>query len=177
MLTGGRNGCGIFGGRWSWTFGDITKLAVDAIVNTANRSLLGGGGVDGAIHRAAGPGLLAECRALGACDTGDVKITGGYRLPAAHLIHTDGPVWPGGNADEDHLLARCHRQSLEVAVKSNLRTIAFPTISTGVYGFPVEQAARVAVREVASCLSVSPRIEEVTFCCLSEDSAEAHRKT
>ena len=125
---------------------------------------------------AAGPGLLDECRALGGCDTGHAKITSGYRLPAAHVIHTVGPVWSGDNADEDHLLAQCYRQSLEVAVKSNLWTIAFPTISTGVYGFPVERAARVAVREVASCLSVSPRIEEVTFCSFSEDSAEAHRK-
>ncbi len=155
--------------------GDITKLAVDAIVNAANRSLLGGGGVDGAIHAAAGPCLLAECRALNGCDTGDAKITRGYRLPAAHVIHTVGPVWSGGNADEDRLLASCYRRALEVTVENGLRTIAFPAISTGVYGFPVERAARIAVRTVASFLNVSPGILEVTFCCFSEEAAAAHR--
>ncbi|MDE0126010.1 MAG: O-acetyl-ADP-ribose deacetylase [Bryobacterales bacterium] len=155
--------------------GDITKLAVDAIVNAANRSLLGGGGVDGAIHSAAGPGLLDECRTLGGCETGDAKITRGYGLPAAHVIHTVGPIWSGGDADEDRLLARCYRRSLEVAVENDLRSVAFPAISTGVYGFPVERAARIAVRTVASFLSASPGITEVTFCCFSEQSAEAHQ--
>ena len=155
--------------------GDITKLAVDAIVNAANRSLLGGGGVDGAIHRAAGPGLLDECRTLGGCDTGDAKITGGYYLPADHVIHVVGPIWSGGDADEDRLLARCYRRSLEVAAENELGTIAFPAISTGVYGFPVERAAHIAVRTVASFLGASPSIVEVIFCCFSEESAEAHR--
>ena len=131
--------------------------------------------MDGAIHAAAGPGLLEECRALNGCDTGDAKITRGYRLPAAHVIHTVGPVWSGGNADEDRLLVRCYRRSLEVAAGNNLRTIAFPAISTGVYGFPVDRAAHIAVRTVSSFLSASPGIAEVIFCCFSEASAEAHR--
>lgn len=163
------------GKRMIVVVGDITRLAVDAIVNAANRSLLGGGGVDGAIHAAAGPSLLAECRTLNGCDTGDAKITRGYRLPAAHVIHTVGPIWSGGNADEDRLLASCYRRALEVAVENGLRTVAFPAISTGVYGFPVERAARIAVGTVASFLRDSPRIAEVTFCCFSEEAPEAHR--
>ncbi|MCG7505754.1 O-acetyl-ADP-ribose deacetylase [Mesorhizobium retamae] len=154
--------------------GDITKLAVDAIVNAANTSLLGGGGVDGAIHRAAGPELVQECRTLNGCRVGEAKITAGYRLPARHVIHTVGPVWQGGGKGEPALLASCYRRSLELAVTNDCRTVAFPAISTGVYRYPKFEAARVAVGTVASFLDEDSTLSDVVFACFDEETAALH---
>jgi len=155
--------------------GDITRLEVAAIVNAANETLLGGGGVDGAVHAAAGPELLEECRKLGGCPTGEARITRGYALPARHVIHTVGPVWRGGGEDEDALLAGCYRCSLVLAWKNGLATLAFPAISTGVYRFPPFRAAEIAVATAAQFLADDTVLEKVIFCCFGEASADAHR--
>ena len=155
---------------------DITTLGVDAIVNAANSSLLGGGGVDGAIHDAAGPELLAECRTLNGCETGDAKITKGYLLPARHVIHAVGPVWYGGTRNEDALLASCYRRSIELCRLHGLASLAFPAISTGVFRFPADRAARIAVETTIDALASSPHLTRVVFCCFSASSGELHQE-
>lgn len=157
--------------------GDITRQAVEAIVNAANSSLLGGGGVDGAIHRAAGPELLKECRGLNGCATGEAKITRGYQLPAKYVIHTVGPVWQGGAKAEDDLLASCYRHCFTLAISKRIRTIAFPSISTGVYRFPLERAARIAVRETLSTLSLNADLRKVVLVCFDRKTYDCYRQT
>ena len=156
--------------------GDITWVRADAIVNAANRTLLGGGGVDGAIHRAAGPELLAECRTLNGCETGQAKLTKGYKLPAKYVIHTPGPIWKGGDNGEKELLASSYRSCLELAVEHGCKTVAFPSISTGVYRFPLELAAPIAVKTVRDFLADHPQIEQVTFVCFSQQVKDAYDK-
>lgn len=161
-------------GRFKIVQGDITTVGVDAIVNAANTTLLGGGGVDGAIHRAAGPELLKECKTLGGCATGQAKLTRGYRLPAGFVIHTVGPVWKGGGYEEDQLLASCYRESLSLAVQNGIKSIAFPSISTGAYRFPLARAARIAVNEIIKFLGRASSIEEVQMVCFDSASYQAY---
>jgi len=155
---------------------DITSLVVDAIVNAANKSLLGGGGVDGAIHRVAGSELVAECRTLNGCETGEAKITKGYKLPAKHIIHTVGPVWRGGGNNEPQLLANCYTNSLYLAINNNCKTIAFPNISTGIYGFPKNEAAEIAIKEVKKFLISNESIEKILFVCFDDENYEIYEK-
>lgn len=162
--------------RFELIRGDITNLNVDAIVNAANTSLLGGGGVDGAIHKAAGPELLAECKKLNGCETGNAKITGGYHLKAKHIIHTVGPVWYGGHRDEHALLASCYQKSLALAKEHKIKTIAFPGISTGAYGFPADQAAMIAINETTKFLTKNKYPEKVMFVAFGNDNYETYRK-
>ena len=164
----------IGGARLEVIGADITTLRVDAIVNAANSTLLGGGGVDGAIHDAAGPELFDECKTLGGCATGDAKITRGYRLPARHVIHAVGPIWYGGNRGEEEQLASCYRRSIELCRANNLASIAFPAISTGAFRFPAERAAEIAVSTTVNALAAAPSVDRVIFCCFSRDSATLH---
>ena len=161
--------------RLSLLEGDITKISVDAIVNAANTSLLGGGGVDGAIHRAAGPELLAECRTLGGCPTGEARITAGYRLPAKYVIHTVGPIWGGGNRGEPEILARCYRNALALGTKHQVRKIAFPAISCGIYGYPIQDACQIAVRETMAYLATNALPESVIFVCFGRQIYDAYQ--
>jgi O-acetyl-ADP-ribose deacetylase len=163
-------------GRIEILRGDITKLEVDAIVNAANTTLLGGGGVDGAIHRAAGPELFAECRTLGDCRSGEAKMTRGYRLPARFVIHTVGPIWQGGKHDEAQILADCYRNSLQLAVENEVKTIAFPAISCGAYGYPIEEAAHIAFKTTRDFLAINDEIDKVTFVVWREDVYQAYRQ-
>ena len=156
--------------------GDITRLRIDAIVNAANTSLLGGGGVDGAIHRAAGPKLLEECRTLNGCLTGEAKITKGYNLPAKYVIHTVGPVWNGGSYNEEALLSECYKNTFRLAAENNIKSIAFPAISTGVYNFPLEQATKIAIRETKEFLGRNKSIKKVIFVCFDENTYQIYKK-
>ena len=164
------------GGQIEILRGDITKLNVAAIVNAANTTLLGGGGVDGAIHRAAGPELLAECRALGGCEPGEAKLTRGYRLPARFVIHTVGPIWRGGKRGEAQILANCYRNSLQIAVENELNTMAFPAISCGAYGYPIEEAAQIALETTREFLAVTDEIQKVIFVVWGEDVYDAYQR-